>query len=231
MTKIAIIPARGGSKRIPKKNIKKFLGKPIIAYSIEVALQSNLFDEVIVSTDSEEIAEISKKYGASVPFLRSKKNSDDFATTFDVIKEVLNWYSGSNKNIELACCIYATAPFITTDLLKKAEKKLINNKFDTVFPVTRFDFPIQRAIKITSQNGKMHLFEPQHLHSRSQDLEPAFKDVGQFYYFNPKAVLENKKLWTNNSGVIEINELLAQDIDTETDWKLAELKYKLAFEK
>ena len=231
MTKIAIIPARGGSKRISKKNIKDFLGKPIIAYSIEVALKSNLFDEVIVSTDNNEIAEIAKKYGAKVPFIRSDKNSDDFATTYDVIEEVLDWYSNNNINIETACCIYATAPFITNDLLVKAEKKLTFNKFDTVFPVTRFGFPIQRAIKMSDENGKMDLFQPKHLNSRSQDLEPAFQDAGQFYFFKPDAILEKKKVWTDNSGIIEIDELLAQDIDTETDWKLAELKYQLAFGK
>ncbi|WP_435262771.1 pseudaminic acid cytidylyltransferase [Tenacibaculum sp. nBUS_03] len=231
MIKIAIIPARGGSVRIPKKNIKNFLGKPIIAYSIETAIESNLFDEVIVSTDSQEIAEIAKQYGAKSPFLRSQKNSDNFATTFDVIQEVLEYYYCDDKNIKTACCIYATAPFITSDLLKQAEQNLIDNQFDTVFPVTRFGFPIQRAIKMSNRNGKMDLFQPEHLNSRSQDLEPAFQDAGQFYFFNPKAVLKKKKLWTDNSGVIEIDELLAQDIDIETDWKLAELKYKLAFEK
>lgn len=227
MSKIAIIPARGGSKRIHKKNIKLFLGKPIIAYSIEAAINSNLFDEVIVSTDNKEIAEIVKKYGAKVPFIRSEKNSDDFATTFDVIKEVLEWYSSKNIDIETACCIYATAPFITSNLLIKANQRLINSQFDTVFPVIRFGFPIQRAIKMIDANGKMGLFQPEHLNSRSQDLEPAFQDVGQFYFFKPDVILEKKKLWTNNSGIIEIDELHAQDIDTETDWKLAELKYKI----
>ncbi len=231
MIKIAIIPARGGSKRIPKKNIKEFLGKPIIAYSIETALKSNLFDEVIVSTDDNEIAKIAKKYGAKIPFLRSNKNSNDFATTFDVIDEVLEWYKNENINIESACCIYATAPFITNDLLVTAEEKLTSNNFDTVFPVTRFGFPIQRAIRKTNNAGKMDLFQPEHLNSRSQDLEPSFQDAGQFYFFKPSAVLKKKKLWTDNSGIIEIDELITQDIDTETDWKLAELKYQLAFGK
>ena len=227
MTRIAIIPARGGSKRIPKKNIKPFLGKPIIAYSIEAAINSNLFDEVIVSTDDSDIAKIAKQYGAVIPFLRSQKNSDDFATTFDVIQEVLNWYSNKESNIEVASCIYATAPFITSNLLLKAYQKLINNEFDTVFPVIRFGFPIQRAIKMINNNGKMALFQPEHLNARSQDLETAYQDAGQFYFFRPKIVLEKKKIWTDNSGIIEINELQAQDIDTETDWKLAELKYKI----
>ncbi|MGG6231417.1 pseudaminic acid cytidylyltransferase [Tenacibaculum sp. SDUM215027] len=229
MTRIAIIPARGGSKRIPKKNIKTFLGKPIIAYSIEAAIKSDLFNQVIVSTDNIEIAEIAQQYGATVPFIRSKKNSDDFATTFDVIKEVLNWYHEQNISIELACCLYATAPFINSELLHKAKEKLISNQFDTVFPAIRFSFPIQRAIKMVDGNGKFNLFQPEYLSSRSQDLEPAFHDAGQFYFFKPTVILENKKLWTDNSGIIEIDELLAQDIDNETDWKLAELKYKLAF--
>jgi len=229
MTKIAIIPARGGSKRIPKKNIKPFLGKPIIAYSIEAAIKSNLFDYVIVSTDDKEIKDIALQYGALVPFTRSEKNSDDFATTFDVIEEVLNWYKQQNITIELACCMYATAPFITRELLYKAEDKLISNQFDTVFPAIRFGFPIQRAIKMVNSNGKFDLFQPEYLSSRSQDLEPAFHDAGQLYFFKPDIILEKKKLWTNNSGIIEIDELLAQDIDNETDWKLAELKYQLAF--
>jgi pseudaminic acid cytidylyltransferase len=229
MTKIAIIPARGGSKRIPKKNIKSFLGKPIIAYSIEAAIKSNLFDQVIVSTDDKEIADIALQHGALVPFTRSEKNSDDFATTFDIIEEVLRWYQKQNITIELACCLYATAPFITSELLHEALKKLISNQFDTVFPVIRYSFPIQRAIKKVNDNGKMSLFQPEHLNSRSQDLEPAFHDAGQFYFFKPDEVLEKKKVWTNNSGIIEIDELLAQDIDNETDWKLAELKYQLAF--
>jgi N-acylneuraminate cytidylyltransferase len=227
MTRIAIIPARGGSKRIPKKNIKNFLGKPIIAYSIESAVNSNLFDEVIVSTDDSEIAKIANQYGATTPFLRSKKNSDDFATTFDVIQEVLNWYKSKYTHIETACCIYATAPFITSNLLKNAHQKLVKNKFDTVFPAIRFGFPIQRALKVLDNEGKMEMFQPEHLNSRSQDLEVAYHDVGQFYFFKPKIALEKGKLWTDNSGIIEINELHAQDIDTETDWKLAELKYKI----
>ncbi|QXP73886.1 pseudaminic acid cytidylyltransferase [Tenacibaculum sp. HL-MS23] len=231
MSRIAIIPARGGSKRIPKKNIKTFLGEPIIAYSIEAAINSNLFDEVIVSTDDDEIAKIAKQYGATIPFKRSKKNSNDFATTFDVINEVLNWYKKENTFIETACCIYATAPFVTSDLLINAHQQLVANNFDTVFPAIRFGFPIQRALKVLDENGKMEMFQPEHLNSRSQDLEVAYHDVGQFYFFKPETALEKGKLWTDNSGIIEINELNAQDIDTETDWKLAEIKYQLALEK
>lgn len=228
MTKIAIIPARGGSKRIPKKNIKLFLGKPIIAYAIETAINSNLFDEIIVSTDSSEIAEIAKNHGASVPFLRSKKNASDFATTFDVLEEVFRWWNEHRTSLATyACCIYPTAPFVSSDLLNAAFTKLVDNSFDSVFPVIKYGFPIQRSLKVVNEQGKMRLFQPEHLNSRSQDLENAYHDSGQFYFFNIESVLEQKKLWTNNTGVIEINELDAQDIDTETDWKLAEIKYKL----
>ena len=229
MANLAIIPARGGSKRIPRKNIKNFLGKPIIAYSIEAALNCNLFDEVMVSTDDEEVAEIAKKSGATVPFLRSLKNSDDYATTFDVIEEVLFKYKQKKIAFTNACCIYATAPFITSNKLIKAYENLVHNNFDSVFPVVKFGFPIQRAIKINGISGKMEMFHPENLNKRSQDLELSFHDVGQFYWFNVAKTLENKKLWTDNTGVIEIQEFEAQDIDTSNDWKLAEMKYKLIY--
>ncbi len=231
MSKIAIIPARGGSKRIPKKNIKNFLGKPIIAYSIETALKSNLFDEVMVSTDSEEIAKIAKTYGAKVPFFRSKKNADDFASTVDVLLEVLNYYEQLNIKPEYACCIYPTAPFLTSQILIKGFDLLEKNNFDTVFPVVKFGFPIQRAIQVNTETKKMAMFQPQYINSRSQDLETAYHDVGQFYWFKSKRLLEQKKLWTENTGVVVISETEAQDIDTLEDWHLAEIKYKLLLEK
>ena len=230
MSKICIIPARGGSKRIPQKNIKNFLGKPIIAYSIEAALESKLFDEVMVSTDDDEIAEIAKKYGAKVPFLRSKKNADDFATTVDVIQEVLQSYKESGQIFEIACCIYATAPFVSSRSLIKAHKILIDKKFDSVFPVMEFSFPIQRAIKLYD-NNKMELFQPKHLNSRSQDLEKAYHDAGQFYWFKTEQLQVVEKLWTANTGVIIIKQSEGQDIDTVEDWKLAEIKFKLLNEK
>ncbi|MCT4628556.1 pseudaminic acid cytidylyltransferase [Winogradskyella sp.] len=226
MTNLAVIPARGGSKRIPRKNIKSFLGKPIIAYSIETALNSNLFNEVMVSTDDDEIAEVAKQYGAKVPFLRSKKNSDDFATTFDVIKEIIEFYKREGKIIKRACCIYPTAPFVTSEILNQASNLLDNNNFDCVFPVLPFSFPIQRAVRKNSF-GKMTMFYPEHQSSRSQDLEKAFHDAGQFYFFKPETIIKKQVLWTDNTGVIEIDELKGQDIDTLMDWKLAELKYKL----
>ena len=219
---IAIIPARGGSKRIPRKNIKNFLAKPIIAYSIEEAINSNLFEEVMVSTDDEEIAEIAKKHGAKVPFLRTKKNADDFATTSDVLIEVINSY---NKKFENACCIYPTAPFVNSEILKDSFNNLITNKFDSVFPIVKFSYPIQRSLQ--TENGKVKMVWEEHLNSRSQDLEERFHDAGQFYWFNIEHFSEKKKLFTNNSGFIIVDELSVQDIDNETDWNLAELKYKL----
>ncbi len=222
---LCIIPARGGSKRIPRKNIKNFLGKPIIAYSIEAALKSNLFEEVMVSTDDAEIAEIAKQYGAKVPFMRSRENADDFASTVDVLSEVLDQYKILEKSFKNACCIYPTAPFVTPEILKEGYNKLITDNYDSVFSVLRYSFPIQRALKV--EDGKVSMFYPEFIASRSQDLEPSFHDAGQFYWFKPSLLKEQKKLWTNNTGEVEINELTAQDIDTETDWKIAEIKYEL----
>lgn len=225
MGNICIIPARGGSKRIPRKNIKEFLGKPIIAYSIKAALDSGLFDEVMVSTDDLEIADIAKKFGANVPFIRSTKNSDDFATTFDVIEEVIKVYKSQGKVFENICCIYSCAPFVKAKTLNLAYEKLIDKKFDTVFPIIAFSFPIQRAL--SEFDGKIEMIYKENLNSRSQDLEERFHDAGQFYWCKTIELLKRKKILTPNSGGIIISELEAQDIDTETDWKLAELKYKL----
>jgi N-acylneuraminate cytidylyltransferase len=230
MASLAIIPARGGSKRIPKKNIKHFLGKPIIAYSIEAALKSDLFSEVMVSTDDAEIAEIAKKYGAVVPFLRSQKNADDFATTFEVIEEVLDAYKKQGQSFEKACCIYPTAPFVNRQKLIKSFELLEAFKFDCVFPVLRYGTPIKRALKMLDKSGKMEMFNPAFLNTRSQDLEAAFHDAGQFYTFFVEQLLEKKKLWTDHTGIMEITEMEGQDIDNEMDWKLAELKYKLLHE-
>jgi len=225
MANIAIIPARSGSKRIPKKNIKHFLGKPIISYSIEAAIKSNLFDEVMVSTDDEEIAEIARTYGAKVPFLRSRKNADDFAVLADVVEEVVENYNKKNINFNNICCLLATAPFITSNKIIEAYNKLLENSFDSVFPVLEFSFPIQRSLKFNE--NKVSMVWGEYLNSRSQDLEPRYHDSGQFYWVNTSAFLNEKKIFTKNSGAIIISELQAQDIDTETDWKLAEIKFKL----
>lgn len=227
MNRICIIPARGGSKRIPKKNIKDFLGKPIIAYSIEAAIKSGLFDEVMVSTDDDDIATIAIQYGAKVPFMRSMANSNDYATTFEVLKEVLEEYSlKEHKEFEYACCIYPTAPFVNNEKLSNAYDLLLKESYDTVFPVMRFSFPIQRALKMSSSN-KIKFFHEEHQNTRSQDLEPAYHDAGQFYWFNIEKCLKENTLITVNCGSIEIKETEGQDIDNELDWKLAELKYGL----
>ena len=225
MGNICIIPARGGSKRIPRKNIKEFLGKPIMTYSIQAALDSRLFDEVMVSTDDEEIANIAKKYGANVPFMRSSENSNDFATTFDVIKEVINYYKDQSVEFENLCCLYSCAPFVNPRLLLSAYNQLNEEKYDTVFPIVPFSFPIQRALRVNQ--GKVSMILEDNLNIRSQDLEKSFHDAGQFYWCNTKRLLSSKKLITPNSGGIEISELDAQDIDTQTDWDLAELKFQL----
>ena len=218
---IAIIPARGGSKRIHKKNIKDFLGKPIIAYSIETALQSGMFSEVMVSTDDKEIAQIAIKFGATVPFFRSEENSNDFAILNDVFEEVVNQYKKNGKEFDNYCLILPTSPLITESNLKKTFEILKKKNFDSVRPIVRFSYPIQRASKM-NDDGKVEMFYPEHFKTRSQDLEPAFHDAGQFYWINT-----NKTMLHTNKGALEIDEILVQDIDNETDWKLAELKYKL----
>ena len=226
MSNLAIITARGGSKRIPKKNIRPFLGKPIIAYSIEAALKSRIFDEVMVSTDSQEIADVAIKYGAKVPFFRSAKNSDDHSTTAEVIEEVLLEYQKQYKEYDYVCCLYPTAPFITKERLKEAWQLLKQEHADSVLPVVPFSHPIQRSFKIDSdQNLKMNW--PENVNARSQDLPSAYHDVGQFYFIDVKKFLIQKKMFMNNILPIIISELEAQDIDNEEDWQIAELKYKL----
>lgn len=220
MNNLAIIPARGGSKRIPRKNIKDFLGKPIIAYSIEAALKSQLFNEVMVSTDDEEIAEVARNYGAKVPFLRTNKAADDFATLADVIDEVKMKYLAQNKSFEHICCILPTAPLVTVENLKKTLSLLNEKDADSVRPVVRFSYPIQRAVRMSE--GKIELFNPEHQNTRSQDLEPAFHDAGQFYWMKFESGLRGK-----NKFGFEIPETQIQDIDTVEDWILAELKYQL----
>jgi len=225
MSDLCIIPARGGSKRIPKKNIKPFLGKPIIAYSIEVAIQSNLFSEVMVSTDCQETAEIALKYGATVPFMRSEENSNDFATTFDVIEEVIAKYRLNNQEFDNLCCIYPCSPFVNDKILRNAKFKLDNEDLTSVYPILPFSFPIQRSLKIVK--NKIQMFNSDFSLTRSQDLESAYHDAGQFYWANTKNLLISKNFNTNNTGYVIISEMEGQDIDTLTDWKLAELKYQL----
>ncbi len=222
---IAIIPARGGSKRIPRKNIKLFHGKPIIAYSIEAAIRSGLFDEVVVSTEDEEIKDIALKYGAIVPFYRSKKNSDDFATTFDVLEEVYLYYIEKGEIINTICCIYPCAAFTTAEKLTLSYKLFNENNFDSVLPIIEYSFPIQRALKIEKNN--VAYSNPEFALERTQDLEKRYHDAGQFYWMNAQTVMNKKTVLTENTGFFIISELEAHDIDTVSDWKLAELKYKL----
>lgn len=224
MHNLCIIPARGGSKRIPRKNIKNFLGKPIIAYSIETAIKSGLFEEVMVSTDDEEIAIIAQKYGANVPFMRSDDKANDFATTFEVIEEVLLRYKNEGVNFDQACCIYPCAPFISVEKLQEAAQKL--EFFETVFPVVEYGFPIQRALK-KDQKDRLEFIQSEFELSRSQDLIPSYHDAGQFYWFDIKALNKNKTIMSYKTGAVVLSEIEVQDIDNEIDWKLAELKYKL----
>lgn len=220
MRNLCIIPARGGSKRIPRKNIRNFLGKPIIAYSIEAAIKSELFDEVMVSTDDPEITEVAEKYGAKVPFFRSSENANDFATLADVIDEVKEHYLKLKKKFDNICCILPTAPLVTVENIQKAYDMLNSKNVDSVRPVVRFSYPIQRAVKLDG-SGKVSMFNPEHKNTRSQDLEPAFHDAGQFYWMKYDAGLRG----ANKYG-FEISETSVQDIDTEDDWKMAEMKYE-----
>lgn len=221
--RIAIITARGGSKRIPKKNIKDFCGKPIIAYSIEAAISSELFDEVMVSTDSEEIAGIAKKYGASVPFMRSAETSNDYATTNDVLIEVFNEYKKRGQEFDVAVCIYPTAPFVTADKLKRAIDMVEKDGADAVTPVVQFSFPPQRAFII--RDNALEYQYPENASARSQDLEAVYHDCGQFYVMRPYNILHDVESTMTMPLIMKESEV--QDIDTIEDWKIAEIKYKL----
>lgn len=222
---IAIIPARQGSKRIPDKNIRQFLGKPIIVYSIDIAVRSKIFDEIMVSTDSEKIAEIAKLNGANVPFLRSPETSDDFAGIAEVIMEILNRYISMGKTYKYFCCIFPTAPFIKERHLIESYKLLIDKNYDSVFPIVRFSYPILRSLKLI--DGRVEMNWPEYFHTRSQDLPVSYHDAGQFYWMKTDALFEQKKIFANNSGGIVISEMEMHDIDNESDWKIAEMKYKL----
>jgi len=222
---LAIIPARGGSKRILRKNIKDFIKNPVIKYSIDAAKSTQLFDEIMVSTDDIEIKDISINLGANVPFIRSKKNSDDFSTTSDVILEVLNDYYQIGKEFEYICCIYPAAPLINFEKILQAYKKIKENKLTSVFPVVSYRTPIERALKFEGDNIKIK--NKKYLNKRSQDLDEYYYDAGQFYWLNTKLFLKERKIFSKNSGAIILSELEAQDIDNEIDWNLAEIKYSL----
>lgn len=222
---VAIIPARGGSKRIPKKNIKLFHGKPLIAYSIDVALKSKLFDKVIVSTDDEEIAKIAIKYGAIVPFLRPKELSDDFTGTGAVVEHTINYLKSQSENYNFACTIYATAPLLQEKYLVEAFEKLKNSSAKKAFSCTSMSFPIQRTFKITNDE-RCEMFWRENFYKRSQDLEKAYQDAGQFYWENLH-IKSDEITFGKDSIPIVLPRYLVQDIDTLEDWARAEIMYEV----
>ncbi len=225
MKNVAIIPARGGSKRIPSKNIKEFLGKPIIGYSIEAAKQSGLFEKIVVSTDSKRIAEVANRYGAETPFMRPEEIADDFTTTATVLAHALQWLAAHSSEPQYACCIYATAPFIQVQYLQEGYELLTSKGAASVFPVTTFPFSIFRALKING-DGRLAMFWPQYELTRSNDLPEAYHDAGQFYWVDCKVFLQKQQLYSDDSLPVVVPRHLVQDIDTPEDWTRAEMMYK-----
>lgn len=225
---VAIIPARGGSKRIPRKNIKLFHGQPLIAYSIQTAIDSNLFDKIIVTTDDEEIAEIAKKYGADIPFIRPKELSDDFTGTGDVVDHALGWLKDHGEKYDYVCTIYATAPLLQSQYLVEGYEKLKSSDAANAFSVTSMPFPIQRTFKIT-ETGRCTMFWPENYHTRSQDLEEAYQDAGQFYWkkLHPSS---DEIMFGKDSIPIILPRYLVQDIDTLEDWERAEIMFNVVKE-
>jgi pseudaminic acid cytidylyltransferase len=222
---IAVIPARGGSKRIPRKNIKDFCGKPMIAYSIEAALQSGCFDKVIVSTDDVEITEIAKKYGAEVPFMRPAELSNDYAGTIPVIRHAIEWLMEQGLDPQLVCCLYATAPFVTPEYLQQGLQQLKETEAAYAFTVTSYAFPIQRAIKISPELG-IEMFDPESFNTRSQDLDEAWHDAGQFYWGKAESWLTGKVIFGPESSPVILPRHQVQDVDTPEDWVRAEWLFK-----
>ncbi|HEY1796737.1 MAG TPA: pseudaminic acid cytidylyltransferase [Stellaceae bacterium] len=223
--RVAIIPARGGSKRVPRKNIRPFAGRPVIAHSIETARASGLFDEVIVSTDDDEIAEVAQSYRAAIPFRRPPDLAGDHATTIAVIQHALGWLAENGRDIDFACCIYATAPFLRAADLRYGLAKLVDSGRSFAFSVTAFEFPIQRALRIRP-DGALDAFAPEHRDTRSQDLEPAYHDAGQFYWGRTAAFRDGRVLFSPESVPVILPRYLVHDIDTEEDWVRAELVYQ-----
>ena len=223
--RLCVIPARGGSKRIPRKNIKIFCGQVMIDYSIKAALDSQCFDQVIVSTDDAEIAEVAKSFGAIVPFVRPDELADDYAGTVSVIKHAIEWFDDQEQPPSEVCCLYATAPFVRADTIKKAYEKMQRTQADYCFTVTSFAFPIQRALKVTAKN-RIEMFYPEHLETRSQDLEESYHDAGQFYWGKAESFKQQKPLFSKSATPYILPRHLVQDIDTPEDWKRAELMYQ-----
>ncbi len=225
MKSLAVITARGGSKRIPGKNIKRFCGKPILCYSIEAAFVSSIFGEVMVSTDDEGIARLAQEAGAKVPFMRSAETSGDYATTVEVLQEVVREYEKRGQEFEAVCCIYPTAPFVTPERLVQAMKLLEEKQADNVTPVVKFSYPPQRSY-IIDEDGSMHFKWPEYRLSRSQDLESFYHDCGQFYVYQTKSLMEKPREHWKQFPLI-LPEMEVQDIDNEEDWKIAEWKYQM----
>ena len=223
--KLAVIPARGGSKRIPRKNIKQFAGQPIIAWSISAAKKSGCFDRIIVSTDDEEIADVARACGAEVPFIRPSELSNDQATTIPVISHAINWQNSNGEKVSEACCIYATAPFVSSEDLKRGLDVLIDSSADYAFSVTSYAFPIQRAIRITT-NQRVEMFNSEFYETRSQDLEESWHDAGQFYWGRAASWLNCLPLFGQHSAPVILPRYRVQDIDTLEDWERAELMYR-----
>jgi len=224
--RVAVIPARGGSKRIPRKNIREFAGKPMIAHSISCALQSGLFERVIVSTDDEEIARVARGCGAEVPFQRPKELSEDRSGMPEVIVHAIQWLQDRGANPSAVCCIFATAPFIRQEDLKEGLAVLEADNWNYVFSATTFAFPIFRSFKKSAKGG-LEMFFSEHYHTRSQDLPEALHDAGQFYWARPQAWLNNTRIFGESSTVIQIPRWRVQDIDTEEDWRRAELMWQV----
>jgi N-acylneuraminate cytidylyltransferase len=223
---VAIIPARGGSKRIPRKNIRPFCGQPMIAWSIQAAITSGLFERIIVSTDDPEIAEIAIRAGAEVPFERPAELANDHAGTLPVIRHAVDWLMQQGVPVTHACCIYATAPLLRAEDVRNARMMMEDPEFDFVFSITRFAFPIQRALKLGAENS-LSMFWPEHELTRSQDLPAAYHDAGQFYWGTARAWRENERIYSSRCRGFELPEERVQDIDTEEDWRVAEMKFRL----
>ena len=223
--RLAVIPARGGSKRIPRKNIREFCGKPIIAYSIQAALQSNCFDQVVVSTDDAEIAAVAREWGAKTPFVRPEELANDYAGTIPVIKHAVEWFAANQEKPEFVCCIYATAPFVSVADLQHGLDVLTTQQSEYAFSVTSYPFPIQRAVKVTA-DGRLAMFQPENFQMRSQDLEEAFHDAGQFYWGRSDAFVKELPLFSKDAAPVLLPRHRVQDIDTLEDWHRAELMFK-----
>lgn len=223
--RLAVIPARGGSKRIPRKNIKPFCGKPMIAWSIEAAVQSQCFDRIIVSTDDEEISQVAQAHGAEVPFVRPSELSDDHTGTTAVIAHAVQWQQQNGQVPDAVCCLYATAPFVQASDLLRGLQVLQGTGADYAFSVTSYAFPIQRALRMTSDQ-RVDMFQPGYFNTRSQDLEEAWHDAGQFYWGHAQAWLANKPLFSRDSAPVILPRHRVQDIDTSEDWERAEWLFK-----